>query len=203
MKTTFTILILITSFAFSNLYSETKKCTYSYNPKTTQLEWIAYKFTEKTGVKGEFKKIYVTQDKKKAPDIVSAMKQSRFRISIPHLDTGNEDRDKKIQKYFFGDGQNSKWITGDFSNLKNQSKGSGNMNLNMNGKTNSVPISYEINDNKVVLTGSIDVAKFNLLPGIEKLNEVCKDLHTGKDGKSKLWSEVDFKITSEFRKKCK
>ena len=36
-----------------------KSCFYSYNAGSTVLEWTAFKFTEKTGVKGTFNKITI------------------------------------------------------------------------------------------------------------------------------------------------
>ncbi|MCE9501370.1 MAG: hypothetical protein K8R21_12860 [Leptospira sp.] len=54
-------------FLTSEIFSES--CDYSYNPSATSVQWTAYKFTEKTGVKGTFKKITVTGQKKSAASI--------------------------------------------------------------------------------------------------------------------------------------
>ncbi|MFT5582308.1 MAG: hypothetical protein ACI9G9_001573 [Psychromonas sp.] len=35
------------------------------------------------------------------------------------------------------------------------------------------------------------------------LNTICKDLHTGDDGVSKLWSEVDLNFSTVLQTDCK
>lgn len=193
-----TIFLLSTSM----IQAQGKKCTYTYDPKKTQLEWIAYKFTEKTGVKGTFDKVIVQKDKKKAKSITQAMKGSEFRIHSKSINSEVKDRDDKIRKYFFGSSKKANFLLGSFPEIDESDKGKGRMSLTFNGKTKSIPVTFETNKNIVTVKGKLDVNDFDMAPGIAKLNEVCKELHIGSDGVSKLWSEVDFVIHSEFKSNC-
>ncbi|MCC5815050.1 MAG: YceI family protein [Leptospira sp.] len=203
MKNHYILLTIALSIFVSNISIYAKDCSYTYDAKKTQLEWTAYKFTEKTGVKGTFDQIIVQKDKKNASSINSAMKDSTFRIASTHINSGVKDRDDKIRNYFFGNNKNTKYLIGSFPEIDDGTKGKAKMSLTFNGKTKLIPVKYEIIKNKVQVTGSLDVNDFEMAPGIAKLNEVCKELHIGKDGISKLWSEVDFVINSEFKMKCK
>jgi hypothetical protein len=202
MKNHYILLSIAIAIFISNFSIYAKDCYYTYDSKKTQLEWTAYKFTEKTGVKGTFERIIVQKDKKNSPSITTAMRESTFRISSTHINSGVNDRDDKIRKYFFGSNENTKYLVGSFPEIEEGSKGNAKMSLSFNGITKNIPISYEIIQNKLKVIGSLDVNDFGMAPGIEKLNEVCNVLHIGKDGVSKLWSEVDFVINSEFKMKC-
>ena len=60
----------------------------------------------------------------------------------------------------------------------------------MNGIDYDVVGDYTLEDKLFSWESTIDVISWNALSGIDALNEECKDLHTGADGESKLWSEV-------------
>jgi len=205
MQKTLPLLIPIFGFLMVQppaLSAEPRQCRYTYNSPSTKLEWTAYKFTEKVGVNGTFDKIIVTKDTKKANSIQIAMANARFSIPTAQVNSGVPDRDEKIRKYFFGSSPKAKVLEGFFKNITGTDSGKADLVLTFNGKTETIPVTYEIQKNLLSVAGSLDVARFGMLPGINKLNEVCRELHIGKDGVSKLWSEVDFKITSEFREDC-
>lgn len=202
MKKTSLIIATLFFCQFHLLQAQDKKCTYTYNPQKTKLEWTAYKFTERTGVKGSFKEIRVDGDKKNAPSIQQAMKKSNFRITPFSVDSNHPDRDSKIKKYFFGD--SGQTIQGDFSAIRGGSKGTARMHLSLNGTTKIVPVAFEIQKgNLLTVTGKLSVKDFGMKGKLKKLNEVCEDLHKGKDGKSILWPDVTFRIESEFDAICK
>lgn len=191
-------------FFHSSVYSNSKKCKFTYNPSDTKLEWTAYKFTEKSPVSGTFNEIRVTNHKKKSPSILSAMDKARFTISTQSIDSGVPDRDQKIRSYFFGSSGKAKILSGFFSipPKSNPEKGKADLVLTFNGIRQTIPVDYSIQGNVLEVIGNLDVANFGMLPGIQKLNEVCHELHIGKDGVSKLWSEVSFRITSKFTEIC-
>ena len=83
-----------------------------------------------------------------------------------------------------------------------KNSGSASLDLDFNKLKHSYPVTFEITDQTLTLVGTIDVIAIGLGEGIQKLNEVCSDLHKGTDGKSKLWPTVDIKVTSTLSKKC-
>jgi hypothetical protein len=202
MNKIFIIVILTFGFSIQNLFSQTQNCKFEYDPSQTKLEWTAYKFTEKTGVKGTFDKITVTGTTK-SESIQSSMATAKFTISPNDINSSVPDRDSKIKEFFFELPKNQKPIVGTLSDIKGNSNGTAFLILNLNGITKKIPLEYKIDGNTIVATGELDVVDFGLSKGLAKLNEVCLELHKGADGKSKLWPNVSLKIESKFKSSCK
>jgi hypothetical protein len=73
----------------------------------------------------------------------------------------------------------------------------------MNKIKKDVVGEYTLEDANFSFTATIDVLDWKAGSAITALNTTCKDLHTGADGKSKLWSEVDLSFTTTLKKECK
>lgn len=174
-----------------------KSAYYEYNEGTTVFEWTAYKFADKSGpVPGGFNEIEVeSEGAENAKDVIESI---RFKIATASVETQNEDRNKKIAEFFFGT-INTPEITGKFVELKDNGKAL--VTIRMNGIDFDIEGDYELDDNDFSFNASIDVSNWNGMPGINKLNEVCEDLHkkTPND-ESKLWSEVTLKLTTSLKK---
>ncbi|NCN10829.1 MAG: YceI family protein [Leptospira sp.] len=193
---------LITVFSLQNLSADSENCKYTYDPDQTKLEWTAYKFTEKTGVKGTFDKILV-KGATTSNSIQNSLANAKFSISPSDINSSVPDRDAKIKEFFFGYPKNKNLISGSLSDINGKDKGSANLILNLNGTTNKVPLKYKIDKDTIIATGELNILDFGLSSGLAKLNEVCLDLHKGSDGKSKLWPTVSLKIESKFKSSCK
>lgn len=204
------ILILsITSLilGFSSCKSEAKKsevaatdiiCLYSYDSKTSALEWTAFKFTDKTPVKGTFNEIKI-EGLKTAKDEKEMIESLMFTISTNSVETQNEERNGKIVKLFFGS-IDTDAITGKVKSLGDN--GEAIIEIKMNNSAQEVAGKYTLDEGLFSFTATIDVMKWNAGKGISLLNEACKVLHTGPDGKSKLWSEVDLSFTTQLKSEC-
>ena len=194
----FIILAYLTSFY---IYSA-EECVYEYDSKNTTLEWKAFKFTERAGVTGTFNTIQI--DSKKANSIQKWAETIKFLIPISSVNTKNPDRDSKIQKFFFGSLKNTTNLTGYFKNVQiKEDKGTANLLLKLNDIEKTVPVKFTIKENTIQLNTMIDVKNWSAQKGIEALNKECNALHIGKDGVSKLWSEVEISILSKISKTCK
>jgi len=201
MKNIYLFAIICSVVSATAVFAE-EKCTYAYNPKQTSLEWTAFKFTEKTGVKGKFDSILVNKTKSGAT-VLESVKDLSFAIPISSINSNVPDRDEKIKKYFFGSVKNGKEFKGSFSEIKGINSGSAKLDLVFGGVKKSVPVQFAVKENTIEVTGSLDVLDFGLKSGLARLNEECRDLHKGADGTSKLWPNVDFKIVSTLDKVCK
>lgn len=194
----FTLFLLV--FLFGSSIAAEEKCEYDYDPSKTTLEWTAFKFTEKTGVKGTIQKVDVKKTIRSS-SILGTLKNLKFVAYTDSVNSNNPDRDAKIKTYFFG---SVKEIKGHFTNLVvSPTGGTAVLKLELNKKKESIPVTYTITDNTIILKGTVDVLKFGMGSGIKKLNEVCSDLHKGADGKSILWPTVDFQVSSTLLKECK
>ncbi len=198
------ILVLFISFQMTSCKSEKKEekkeekvsnaAFVLKNAKNT-IDWTAYKFTEKTGVKGKFKKVNITSGGE-GNTIKEAINNTEFSIPVSSIFTSDSGRDYKISKYFFGIMEGAKLLSGKLI-IENDSIGYAD--ITMNGITEKLPFKYTITEKEFAMTAKMDVLNWNAKQSIDSLNSVCKDLHKGLDGVSKLWSEVDIKISSVFK----
>lgn len=201
MKIIHSILVLITLSAAAHLAAE-ENCTYEYDPSQTSLEWTAFKFTEKTGVKGKFDSIKVV-GKQKDKSKFGAVKSLQFQIDSSSVNSGVPDRDGKIKKFFFGSVKGNKKIAGSFTDITAGETGTAKLNLRFGNSKTSVPMNFVWKEDVVEVTGTVDVVTLGLQSGLGKLNAECNDLHKGSDGVSKLWPTVDVKVVSTLKKICK
>lgn len=196
MKKTFTILwIALATMALSScgnnateeVQEETSQTTYSYDASQTEVGFTAYKFTKKAGVGGTFGEVNITGNGEgaNAIDVIAGMK---FSIPTSSLNTNDEGRDAKILQYFFGT-LNTETITGEVESI-NEDENTLTLAITMNNQTHNVVGEYTVDGDDFSFLADINVEDWSGAPAIEALNEVCKDLHTGEDGVSKLWPDV-------------
>lgn len=174
-------------------------CSYSYDAETTEFEWTAFKFADKSGaVPGTFSDI--TVESEMSEDSKEVIESISFKINTSSVETQNEDRNKKISEFFFGT-INTETIEGNIKSLNDD--GTAVVVVTMNGISFDVEGSYTMEDNTFSFETTIDVANWNALSGITELNKVCEDLHRKAPGEeSKLWSEVTLKLKTTLGSDC-
>lgn len=176
------------------------QCTYSYDPSTTEMKWTAFKFTDKVGVGGTFDSIKVTNDSQPS-SVTGFLESTTIQIETKSVNSSNEERDARIRKFFFdkmsGGGKTIQ------IQIKRASENKGVMVIDMNGIRKEVDFNYKImKSNEVELWTSIDTNQWKAQKSLEALNKECYDLHTGEDGISKLWSEVEIRAFTRLKEKC-
>jgi len=169
----------------------TEEKGYLVDVNNTSINWIAYKTTSKTPVKGTFT-TFTIENPIKTTNAIEALNQLKFKIPISSLATNDTIRDGKLIKHFFGSMVNTNEITG-ILHLGNNN--SGTAKITMNGITQQLQITYQINDNLVNIEAVMDLENWKAQAAIDALNVVCFDLHKGDDGISKTWSEVKIEIS--------
>lgn len=179
--------------------STSEKCTYSVVNENSTLEWTAFKFTERKGVTGTFREINI-DGLESSEDPKTLIESLSFSIPTATVETENTERNGKISKQFFGT-ISTENITGEVKSLGKNGKAV--ISIKMNGVSKDVTGEYTLNAGTFVFKAAIDVVDWNAGSGIAALNAICKDLHTGTDGVSKLWSEVDLSFTTVLKKECK
>ncbi len=174
-----------------------KKCIYRLNEDLTNLKWTAYKTTAKIGVKGTFDNMVIKIAKDTLNSIKDAIADTKFILSPLSVNSGNKERDAKLTKYFF---KSLGVISGMFKTA--QDDGSGSMQMIWNGFDKEIPYSYKIDADTLLISSTINFAQWKADNNAKALNRVCKKLHTGKDGVSKLWPDVDVQVKVVFKKYC-
>lgn len=163
--------------------------------KSVDVNWTAYKTTEKLPVKGVFSDIELETLFNKGATPEEILNDATFKIDVNNLSTGNADRDVKLKTLFFGLMEESGNISGQLS----YSDKEWNVNLTMNGVTIKVPVNVIFEDNLFHISSNIKLGEFNALSMLENLNKACFELHKGADGISKTWEEVDVEATIPFK----
>jgi polyisoprenoid-binding protein YceI len=172
-------------------------CFYSYNEGSTNFQWTAFKTTAKVGVSGGFNEIEVTSED--SDDPMAVLKSMEFKMNTASVETNNEDRNGKVAKHFF-ETINTAEITGNVVAINEDGKCI--IKVTMNDISVDVEGDYTFENNTFTFDSMVDVAAWNGIAGITALNTVCEDLHTGEDGVSKLWSEVQLSFSTTLKSDC-
>ena len=159
--------------------------TFSLDTKSAVIGWTAYKTTAKKPVKGEFKKVDISSEPAKSA--IEAINGAEFSIPVSSIFSNNEKRDSKLQKFFFEVMDNTTLLSGKITITDNST---GNLVLLMNGISKSLPITLTLNDGLFSLSGTMNLDQWNGQSAITSLNKACLELHTGDDGISKTWNDV-------------
>ncbi|MCK5781798.1 MAG: hypothetical protein KAH10_04375 [Flavobacteriales bacterium] len=163
----------------------------SNNSGSTSLEWRAFKTSEKIAVKGTFNDIVVESGKgETVEDVITS---TSFKISTKSVFTANEGRDLLLRKFFFGAMINAESISGNFISAKD---GKGIVAIKMNDVEYNNDFSYTLVNDSLKISTVILLDNWNGASAIESLHEKCADKHTGSDGISKTWSDVEVDITT-------
>ena len=203
-KITLFIFLIGMSFQFNSCKTEQKKelkqkqqvslAAYSLKAAKNSIEWVAYKTTDKVPVKGRFKKVTITKNGEGA-SAKEAINGAEFSIPVSSLFTADSSRDYKLKKFFFGVMDNTKLLSG-VLNLLDDTNGIARMT--MNGVTANLPFTYTLNGKQFKLTATMNLDDWSAQQAVASINLACKELHKGKDGVSKTWSEVGIDITTTF-----
>ena len=196
------ILLLAVLMMLSCKNSEKKPLNPSSDIKTTEIEpmysidtsgstinWTAYKFTDKVGVKGGFDNI-ILSPKSKSGSVEAILLASKITINTMSVNSGNDIRDPKLKESFFKV-FHTDTIKGEILKV-DQYKGL--LTLEMNNITNEIPFNYALKTDTIFIDTTIHLKDWKGEEAISSLNEVCYDLHKGADGISKLWPDVDVEI---------
>lgn len=164
------------------------------HPEKSNLRWTAYKFTERVGVSGVFTD-FTTTDMKKGNSVPACLEGMNFNVNTSSIDSHSEDRDAKLQKFFFGTMKGGEVISGQFGSYTGDgNKGNYTVNLVLNKVRNAVDFQYTVADGVIVLKAKISLGDFDAQKSVDSINMKCDVLHKGSDGISKLWPEVNVEV---------
>ncbi|NQV52430.1 MAG: YceI family protein [Flavobacteriales bacterium] len=181
--------------------AQEKTCTYTYTDSPVEVLWVAYKYTQKTGVKGVFEEVSVTSGGKGSP--AEALQGASIKINTASSNSGDIARDPKIDASFFGKLENGAELSGVITAAEGDDlAGTVNVDVTMNGMTMPVSGTYEVKDAQVELKLELNVETWSAGEALASLNEVCEDLHKGPDGTSVLWPDVTVFVTTTLNKEC-
>ena len=185
----------------AEIKKEQKIESFSINKEKIKANWTAYKFTERAGVSGVFDKIIINNNMN-GTTIQDVLNNVKFEIPVTSINSNNPERDKKIANYFFGTMKNTEALKGTINSISgNNKQGSCKVSIQMNDITKPMNMEYHlVDDSYYVLKGILNLDNWDGQNAVAELNKVCKDLHIGKDGVSKLWPDVKVVIQLPLHK---
>lgn len=198
-----TLLALAGTLALAPQRAGAEKCTYSVDPGGIAITWTAFKFTDKTAVNGRFNTMKVSGPTSASSPIALAEGLS-MEIDGLSVETDNPARNATISEFFFGVFKPAGKIQASVAEVKgDESKGTIDMKITMNGVARVVPFTYTATPaGEVEAKGSLDMMDFKLGEAHESIHEACEEQHKGTDGVSKTWTDVGVTLKGKFAKAC-
>ncbi|MGB0392212.1 MAG: YceI family protein, partial [Salibacteraceae bacterium] len=134
----------------------------------------------------------------------AVFENATFTIVTSSVNSGNEERDPKLVDYFFKSMVSTDTISGKVVKISEavEGKGAAIISLTLNGETHEENAVYTLEGTVLTLSATLKMEKWNASNAIAALNKACELLHTGDDGVSQLWDEVDVEISTELAKTC-
>ena len=181
-------------------FDENPSIVYNYDSVSTEIKWTAFKHMDRIPVGGKFD-AFTINGFEPADNISDALKNVSFSINTASTNTQDKDRDLKIVTNFFGNMQPDSRIEGRILEIKGAVNGSGSVLIQMNGVGIPIKFEWKLNENnQFILNANLSVLNWDLAQALEVLNEVCLEKHTGKDGVSKLWADVEVTVFTTLKK---
>jgi hypothetical protein len=179
---------------------DTKPCLLTLDNKNVVVNWTAFKLSDKVGVGGTFDSVVVSGVTDNET-MVGAAATAQFDIFTGSVNSNNTERDYKISDSFFGTMVNTATISGKVVSLNDD--GSGAISLTMNGVEKEIDVAWKAtSESRLKLSTAINVNDWNAQPSLDSLNGVCTAVHTGTDGVSVLWPDVEIEVFADFISDC-
>jgi len=163
--------------------------SYSFDSNKAKIIWKGFKTTDRIQVTGQFEQFESSRDMKQFDSLEGLIDGLDFSISTSSSVSGDPVRDLNLKDYFF------KLLTSNFR--LSGSLGYPNNNLipvtfNTLLGSKTVELSYFFENSIVEIKGVIDIGiDLGGIMAYESIHQQCEQLHTGGDGVSKTWSEVE------------
>lgn len=193
------LLALVTFTACKDKKQETPKettiNTLQLDAETAIVNWIGYKFTNKTGVKGQFNTVKISSNQP-AATIHEALNGVEVSIPVSSIFSNNGVRDAKLKSLFFGLMEHTELLKG---KVTSADQNGGIIALTMNNETHDLPFTLTTQGKTAYLKATIDVNVWHAEKSWASLHKACELLHTGEDGIPKTWQVVDVDATLNFK----
>lgn len=178
------------------------ECTFALLKDSSSVNWTAFKTNARVGVKGHFD-MFKVGFPENVSSPVEALVGTTFDIETKSVNTGDLVRDPKLVQFFFNVLTNGQIIKGSIKSADgNEKEGNGLINLMLNGIEKEISYTYQIKENSIYLKTGINLDEWNGSDAVKSLNTACYDLHTGEDGVSKLWPDIEIEVVAMLKKDC-
>ena len=171
-------------------------CAATIDAQKAEVQWTAFKTPAKIGVKGKFDDVqFKFGTPNKTQSLESQLNNATATIDIMKVNTNDADRDETLRKNFFDNFNKKEPIKVTFKDvIEGKDKGTILANVRMNGKSQIVPMQYEIVSKKLVAKGVLDLSEFGLENARTSLQKAVADLH-----ENLTWSQVEIALEAPLK----
>ena len=171
-------------------------CAASIDATKAQVKWTAFKTPAKIAVNGTFDDVkFKFGTPNKTQSLESQLNNASATIDIMKVNTADAGRDETIRKSFFDNFNKKEPIKVTFKDvIEGKNKGTILANVRMNGKTQKVPMQYDVSGGKIIAKGVLDLGLFGLENARASLQNAAKELH-----ENLTWSQVEITFESPIK----
>lgn len=175
--------IILGMVAFGVLASAT-----TIDTSKAMVKWTAFKTTEKVAVSGTFDDVkFKFGEVNKNGTLESQLSNATATIDLLKVNLNDDVKNQNVREFFFGAFNKKDPIKVTFKDVfEGKNKGTILANVRMNGKTQKIPMQYEVSGGKIVAKGMIDLLQFGLDEARMSLQKAVGELHG-----NMTWSQVE------------
>ena len=199
----FILLILVLSISLNTVSCKKKEAKenkvekgFIVDTNRSEINWTAYKTTDKVPVRGKFTKLNITKNSQ-GKTYAETLNGTEFSIPVSSVFSNNADRDYKLKTLFFGVMKNADFLSG-IIHINDAT--SGYVDFDMNGVVEKLAFAFTTTENAIHIRTIMDTSSWQAQSAIASINNACLELHKGSDGISKTWSDVSIELSVYFKK---
>ena len=168
---------------------DAKEC---FNTDKIDVTWTSYKTLAKIGVGGNFSKVDLKVANKDAVDVKKMLLDAEITTSLEVLDANMDVKNINIAKFFTANIDDKTVVAKVVSGTDNKL----GVSITLNKVTQTIPMSYTVEEGKIKAIGVIDGLDYKLVPALGILN-----MNVG-GHKKKGWNDIRIGFELSFASGC-
>ena len=175
-------------------------CAASIDTEKAEVKWTAFKTPAKVAVSGGFDDVkFKFGTPNKAQSLESQLNNATATIDIMKVNLGDPQKNENVTTHFFGNFAKKEPIKVTFKDvIEGKDKGTILANVRMNGKSQKVPMQYEVANKKLIAKGVLDLSEFGLENARASLQKAVGELH-----ENLTWSQVEIALEAPLKQSLK
>ncbi|WP_295736832.1 YceI family protein [uncultured Helicobacter sp.] len=171
-------------------------CAASIDTDKAEVKWTAFKTPAKVAVSGSFDDVkFKFGTPNKAQSLESQLNNATATIDIMKVNLGDPQKNENVTTHFFGNFAKKDPIKVTFKDvIEGKDKGTILANVRMNGKSQKVPMQYEVANKKLIAKGVLDLSEFGLENARANLQKAVGELH-----ENLTWSQVEIALEAPLK----
>lgn len=178
-------------------FKDAPNCVHNLDVDSTKVIWKAYKFSERVSVTGHFDSLSIQSPEKAT--IAQLLTGTQISFPLASVRTDLLERDDNIRKFFVAGIAEQGRVHAQVQAVQGSSVW---VVIRLNGRQQVFPMTWSVDSGALLINGKIELDSFALTENISRLSQGVAPMHTGSDGLSKMWPDIDLTIQSPLHSHC-